>query len=108
MVVATATTPDRKIVVVNLTNPQTIYNQIPSPLKQSVEVIVQNRAQRTQRHPVNTVDRELAPSYLSRQSSALVQDWDYVRADGAPGGGGGGAAASAGAGSSYRTNQRMH
>ena len=85
-----------------------LARQIPSPLKQSVEVIVQNRAQRTQRHPVNTVDRELAPSYLSRQSSALVQDWDYVRADGAPGGGGGGAAASAGAGSSYRTNQRMH
>ena len=32
MVVATAT-QDRKIVVVNLTNPQTIYSQIPSPLK---------------------------------------------------------------------------
>ena len=54
------------------------------------------------------MDRELAPSYLSRQSSALVQDWDYVRADGAPGGaGGGGGGGGAGAGANYRTNQRM-
>ena len=60
------------------------------PLKQSVEVVSQARQQgRSARHPVNTVDRELAPSYLSRQSSALVQDWDYV----APGGGGVAAAA---------------
>ena len=33
MVVATATTPDRKIVVVDLNSPDRIYNQIPSPLK---------------------------------------------------------------------------
>jgi len=51
---------------------------LPSPLKQSVEVVAQARAGRPARHPLNTLDRELAPSYLSRQSSALVHDWDYV------------------------------
>ena len=67
-----------------------LRRELPSPLKQSVEVVSQARQQgRSARHPVNTVDRELAPSYLSRQSSALVQDWDYV----APGGGGVAAAA---------------
>jgi hypothetical protein len=55
-----------------------LARQLPSPLKQSVEVIAQSRAGRAPRQPLNTVDRELAPSYLSRQSSALVQDWDYV------------------------------
>ena len=56
-----------------------LYNKkLPSPLKQSVEVVSQARAGRAPRHPLNTVDRELAPSYLSRQSSALVADWDYV------------------------------
>ena len=54
-----------------------LRRELPSPLKQSVEVVSQARQQgRSARHPVNTVDRELAPSYLSRQSSALVRDWD--------------------------------
>ena len=55
-----------------------LKRELPSPLKQSVDVVSQARAGRPQRHQLNTVDRELAPSYLSRQSSALVQDWDYV------------------------------
>ena len=60
-----------------------LNRQLPSPLKQSVEVVAQHRAGRAQRHPMATADREFAPSYLSRQSSALVEDWDYV----APGNG---------------------
>ena len=57
-----------------------LARELPSPLRQSVEVVSQQRAGRggSARHPLHTVDRELAPSYLSRQSSALVQDWDYV------------------------------
>ena len=55
-----------------------LARQLPSPLKQSVEVVAQARAGRPPRHPLNTVDHEMAPSYLSQQSSALVQDWDYV------------------------------
>ena len=58
-----------------------LTRQLPSPLKQSVEVVATARqagGARANRHQVNTVDRELAPSYLSRQSSALVADWDYV------------------------------
>ena len=69
------------------------HKRLPSPLKQSVEVVSQARAGRAPRHPLNTVDRELAPSYLARQSSALVQDWDYV----APGGNGKRAAEAVGA-----------
>ena len=55
-----------------------LARQLPSPLKHSVEAVSHQRAVRPTRHPLNTLDRELAPSYLSRQSSALVQDWDYV------------------------------
>ena len=55
-----------------------LAKQLPSPLKQSVEVVVQSRLQKASRNPIPTVDGEFAPSYLSRQSSALVEDWDYV------------------------------
>jgi serine/threonine protein kinase len=57
---------------------QLLARQLPSPLKQSVEVVVEARAHRAQRHPLPTADHEMAPSYLSRQSSALIEDWDYV------------------------------
>lgn len=55
-----------------------LAKQLPSPLKQSVEAIAQSRLQKASRNPIPTVDGEFAPSYLSRQSSALVEDWDYV------------------------------
>ena len=55
-----------------------LKKELPSPLKQSVEVVAQARAGRAMRHPIPTNDAEMAPSYLSRQSSALVADWDYV------------------------------
>ncbi len=55
--------------------------QLPSPLKHSVEMLVQARAAAGARgrHGLHTADhQDMAPSYMSAQHSALVQGWDYV------------------------------
>jgi hypothetical protein len=54
--------------------------QLPSPLRHAVESLPQSRALGSTRpkHALNSVDQDMAPSYLSQQHSALVQGWDYV------------------------------
>ena len=62
--------------------PSRLYaKQLPSPLKHSVEMLVQARAAAGARgrHGLHTADhQDMAPSYMSAQHSALVQGWDYV------------------------------
>ena len=61
-----------------------LKRQLPSPLKQSVQVVAQSRNGSSERHPLAIGDHELAPSHISRLSSALVEDWDYVAPAGRP------------------------
>lgn len=51
---------------------------LPSPLLPSVEMVAAARQAKAHRQHLDTVDREMVPSYLSQQSSALIDDWDYV------------------------------
>ena len=55
--------------------------QLPSPLRHSVEALMQSRALGANgrpKHALNSADQDMAPSYLSQQHSALVQGWDYI------------------------------
>jgi len=51
-----------------------------SPLRAPIEAMLASRAVGSHRpkHALNSVDQDMAPSYLSQQHSALVQGWDYV------------------------------
>ena len=51
-----------------------------SPLRAPIEAMLASRAVGSHRpkHALNSVDQDMAPSYLSQQHSALVQGWDYA------------------------------